>query len=109
MTDPTKVLDALQSVVAAKRPSKRVLGATAEVEPQTLEVVLRAVENARRNADRTTTDHLLRVQARGAGSDTVLLEAYEIELVRRGPFGGGPQLRVWRDGCILAELELPDR
>ena len=107
MSDPSKTLDALQSLVVQPRAADHPLSAIeARAGMNHLRVALEAAENVVATPHGARIDHLRRVEARGPGPKLVPLGPYHVELVRYDLLDPPERIRVWRQGHIVAEVEI---
>jgi hypothetical protein len=80
--DPTKVLDALQSLVARSKVSEGALPLTAACrKAEHFRSALDIADSESASGRGARVDHLRRVEARGPGPKTTALGPYEVELV----------------------------
>ena len=107
MPDPTKVLDALQSLVVSSRAAETALRYTGRPDTfDSLRIAVEAAENVIATPHGARVDHLRRVEARGPGPNVTRLGPLQVELVHHELLEPPDRLRVWRDFHLLAEVEL---
>ena len=104
------MLDALQNLVVQGRAAQGSLSLSGRDEAfQKLRVALDAAENVIATPRGARLDHLKRVEARGPGPRLVKLGPYDVELVHHELLDPPERIRIWRNGHILAEVELQNQ